>query len=51
MKSIKQQQMPSNSDTQPPDTTAGGAPDKVWKISGQLLVRETRPMAMFTTGR
>ena len=41
MKSIKQQQMPSNSDTQPPDTTAGGAPDKVWKISGQLLVRET----------
>jgi hypothetical protein len=41
VKSIKQQQMPTNSDTQSPDTTAGGAPDKVWKISGRLLVRET----------
>ena len=42
MKSIKQQQMPTNSDSQSPDTTAGGAPDKVWKISGRLLAHETQ---------
>ncbi len=41
MKSIKQQEMPSNSDHQSSDHAGGSVVDKVWKISGRLLVRET----------